>query len=252
MNDLDGHIVNVWRALAADPQAVAHAARGPVSSLDLRARHDALCQGRAALTAQLRADPEFYDAKLAGFWIYCRSTWAGSSGFGRKAGQAPTPLLTHTGNGIHAIKRRGSLLTLCQALQVRLQHVRLLCGDWQDCLTAPRLFGVGGPVGILLDPPYTMERREQVFYATPNACAPAVRDWAIAHGNDPRIRVALCGLDGEHQMPDGWRAHRWQARGGLANTKHHGRGHGETRQEVVWFSPHCLQPTDQSTLDLFQ
>jgi hypothetical protein len=51
-------------------------------------------------------------------------------------------------------------------------------------------------------------------------------------------------------MPDDWRAHRWQARGGLVNTKHNGRRSGETRTEVVWFSPHCLQPAQQLTLHI--
>jgi hypothetical protein len=105
-------------------------------------------------------------------------------------------------------------------------------------------------VGILLDPPYSLERREQALYATADVCAPAVRDWAVAHGDDARLRIALCGLDGEHQMPDDWRAHRWQARGGLVNTKHNGRGSGETRQEMVWFSPYCLQPTQQLLLQV--
>jgi DNA adenine methylase len=248
VNDLDGHIVNVWRALAADPKTVVHYARWPVSSLDLRARHDYLCNGRAALTARLRGDHRFYDPEMAGLWIYCRSTWAGSAGFGRQAGQEPTPLLTHTGNGVHAIKRRQSLLQLCKDLQKRLQNVRLLCGDWQDCLTPPRLFGVGGPVAVLVDPPYAQTRRDQQLYAVPDAAAPAVRDWAVAHGEDPRLRIALCGLDGEHAMPASWTAYHWQARGGLANTKASGRGSGETRQEVVWFSSHCLQPTHQLNL----
>jgi site-specific DNA-adenine methylase len=251
VNDADGHVVNFFRSLVADPDTVVQYARWPVSSIDLWARHDALCIQRDALTAQMIADYRFCDPALAGLWLYCISTWAGS-GFAQKAGRRSHPHVSHTGSGIHALKRRGKLAQLCEQLQLRLQDVRLLCGDWRRCLTPTQLFGVGGITGILLDPPYTMERREQVFYATPDACAPAVRDWAVAHGDDPRLRIALCGLDGEHQMPDGWQAHRWQARGGLANTKHHGRGHGETRQEVVWFSPHCLRPTDQSTLDLFQ
>jgi DNA adenine methylase len=244
VNDLDGHIVNVWRALAADPAAVVHYARWPVSSNDLWARHDELCRKRASLTTQLQDDPRVYDAELAGYWVYARSCWAGASGFGRTPGQRPMPLLTHTGNGVHAIKRRASLLRLCRDLQVRLQDVRLLCHDWQECLTTPRLFGVGGTVGILLDPPYTQARREQQLYAVPDTPASAVRDWAIAHGDDPRLRLALCGLDGEHQMPDTWQGYHWQARGGWANTAAHGRGSGTTRQEVVWFSPHCLRPTE--------
>jgi DNA adenine methylase len=94
VNDRDGHLVNLWWALAADPGAVVQHARWPVSSIDLWARHDYLCRERAALTAELIADHRFYDAELAGLWLYCASTWAGS-GFGRKAGLRPTPHIPH-------------------------------------------------------------------------------------------------------------------------------------------------------------
>ena len=241
VNDRDGHLVNVWRASAQDPLQVARYAQGPVASIELWSRHDYLCSQRGALTAQLSADSRYYDAELAGLWVYCASTWVGS-GFGSKPGLRPTPHVSHTGSGIHTNKRRGQLPRLLQDLQVRLHAVRILCGDWQDSLTTTILFGSGAPVGILLDPPYRQDRRDRRLYATDNAGAPAVRAWALQHGNDDRLRLALCGLDGEHQMPEGWSAHRWQARGGMVNTKHHGRGSGETRQEVVWFSPHCLQP----------
>jgi DNA adenine methylase len=40
VNDLDGHIANFWRALQADPDAVAYYADWPVSELDLHARGD--------------------------------------------------------------------------------------------------------------------------------------------------------------------------------------------------------------------
>src|SRR5215831_10195977 len=130
VNDRDGHLVNLWRALAADPSAVVQYTHGPVSSVDLWARHDYLCKARTSLTAQLLADHRYYDAELAGLWLYCRSTWAGS-GFGRKAGLRPTPHISHTGSGIHALRRRGQLPRLCAELQVRLRGVRILCGDWQ-------------------------------------------------------------------------------------------------------------------------
>jgi DNA adenine methylase len=242
VNDRDGHLVNVWRAIARDPLQVARYAQGPVASIELWSRHDVVCSQRGALTAQLIADSRYYDAELAGLWVYCASTWVGS-GFGRKPGLRPTPHVSHTGSGIHTKKRRGQLPRLFTELQMRLHAVRILCGGWQDCLTDTLLCGASAPAGILLDPPYTHTlHRDMRLYATEDDCAPAVRAWALQHGNDDRLRIALCGLDGEHQMPEGWRAHHWQARGGMVNTKHHGRGRGETRQEVVWFSPHCLQP----------
>jgi site-specific DNA-adenine methylase len=244
VNDLEGHLVNVWRALAHDPRTVAQHARWPVSSVDLWARHDFLCSQRATLTAQLIADHRFSNPELAGLWIYCASTWTGS-GLGRKPGLRSQPHVSHTGSGIHARRRRGQLPRLFEELQKRLHAVRILCGGWQDSLTDTILFGSGAPVGILLDPPYAHTRRQARLYATEDDCAPAVRDWAVAHGDNPQLRIALCGLAGEHAMPASWTAYPWQARGGLTNTKHHGRGSGETRQEMVWFSPHCLQPAQR-------
>jgi site-specific DNA-adenine methylase len=247
VSDADGHLVNFFRSIVADPDTVVRYARWPVTSVDLWARHDALCAQRDALTAQLIADYRFCDPVLAGLWLYAVSTWTGS-GFAQKAGGRSHPHVSHTGSGIHALKRRGKLAQLCAQLQLRLQDVRFLCGEWRRLLTKTQLFGVGGITGILLDPPYTLERRDQAFYATPGACAPAVRDWAVAHGNDPRLRIALCGLADEYEMPDDWVAHHWQARGGLANTKASGRGSGTTRSEVLWFSPFCSRQIDQPLL----
>ena len=247
VGDLDGYLTNVHRALVYDPLAVAQYARWPVSSMDLWARHDYLCSQRDALAAQLTADHRFYDAELAGLWLYCASTWQGS-GFGRKAGLRPQPHVSHTGSGIHARGRRDQLPRRCLELQTRLAHVTLLCGDWRETLAETVVFRTRGSVGILLDPPYSQDLREAPLYARETDCAAAVRDWALAHGDHPQLRIALCGLGGEHAMPDTWTAYTWQARGGLTNTKHHGRGSGETRQEVVWFSPHCLQPAHQLLL----
>src|SRR5262249_18852494 len=56
VNDRDGHLVNVWRAIAQDPLQVARYAQWPVSSIELWSRHDYLCSQRGALTAQLMAD----------------------------------------------------------------------------------------------------------------------------------------------------------------------------------------------------
>jgi hypothetical protein len=28
--------------------------------------------------------------------------------------------------------------------------------------------------------------------------------WAVENGNNPHLRIALCGYKGEHQFPDDW------------------------------------------------
>lgn len=46
------------------------------------------------------------------------------------------------------------------------------------------------------------------------------------------VAHALCGLEGEHKMPKSWEMVPWKAPRGYSNKK---------RQEVAWFSPHCLR-----------
>jgi len=79
VNDLDGHIANFWRALQADPDAVAYHADWPVSELDLHARGDWLYYrpDARAWVEQLRSDPDYYDAKSAGWWVWFASCWIG-------------------------------------------------------------------------------------------------------------------------------------------------------------------------------
>ncbi len=78
VNDVDGFIVNFWRALAADPEAVAHHADQPMFESDLHARHAYLVARASNLTQQLEGDPGFYNAKFAGWWAWGLACWIGS------------------------------------------------------------------------------------------------------------------------------------------------------------------------------
>lgn len=79
VNDMDGLLVNMWRAMQRDPDAVAEAASWPVSEADLHARHLAPVRWRAERNLELlMGDPDWYDAKMAGWWIYGVCSWIGS------------------------------------------------------------------------------------------------------------------------------------------------------------------------------
>src|SRR5207248_1387380 len=65
INDTDGFISNVWRAIKADPDAVDFYADNIVSEVDLHARHLWLIGQRESLTIRLCGDPDFFDAKAA-------------------------------------------------------------------------------------------------------------------------------------------------------------------------------------------
>lgn len=279
VNDLDGMVANFWRVLAADPEAVARYADWPVLENCQHARHVWLVNQREDLTARLEGDPDHYDAKIAGWWVWGISCWIGGgwcSGNGpwqsvdgklvnvgndgrvvyRKrvhlgdAGRGVHRQLVHLGvdgRGIHRHRKREALTEYMQRLADRLRGVRVCCGDWTRVL-GPTPTTKLGLTGVFLDPPYSLADRTDGLYAKDGDIAAAVRDWAVAHGDDPMLRVALCGYDGEHDMPAGWTSFRWKALGGYGS-QGEGRGRENVERECVWFSPHCLRPeTEQRSL----
>jgi hypothetical protein len=260
VNDADGFICNFFRALQSDPETVARYADWPVNENDLHARHRWLVGQRQGLTARLEGNPEYCDARIAGWWVWGISCWIGG---GWCSGQGPWTVndaqelvrLDGTGQGVHRGRvqlgdggmgvhrpgQRGELGTWFVALADRLRHVRVCCGDWSRvCGPTPTV--KHGVTGLLLDPPYgTAANRDADVYATDSlTVADDVRQWALAHGDDPRLRIALCGYDGEHAMPHDWTRVGWKAQGGYGS-QDDGRGRANAQRETVWFSPHCLR-----------
>jgi len=79
VNDLDGYVVNAWRAMKHDPRKTAEYAIDLVSELDLTARHLWLVnEGRELLAGNLAADPEWFDARTAGWWLHGVAGWIGT------------------------------------------------------------------------------------------------------------------------------------------------------------------------------
>lgn len=266
------------------------------------------------MVERLRGDEEFYDAKVAGYWVWGASCWIGSgwcdgvdvahqkrpqlagqgggdgrtdTGRGNRASlsrQLPrlhgagtrqrrngkevteqratrgagihrdeisTTRLPHlqgpangnkpTGNGegvgygrgIFASGRREDLLGYFRLLADRFSLVRITCGDWSRVCT-PAVTTSHGLTGVLLDPPYPSKDRATVYAEDSREVAHDVAAWAREQGEDPRMRIVLCGYSGEHDMP-GWREVAWKSRGG------YGRGkNANATRERLWLSPHCL------------
>jgi len=78
INDFDGFIANFWRAVAHDADAVAFHADWPCNENDLFSRHSWLVRQRKNMTERLHADPDWYDAKIAGWWCWGACNWIGS------------------------------------------------------------------------------------------------------------------------------------------------------------------------------
>jgi hypothetical protein len=298
INDKDGLVCNFWRAVKADPDKVAEYADWPVSECDLTARHAWLVGQKETLQARLEGDPEYFEAKIAGWWCWGMACWIGS---GFCSGNGPWRMvemedgsrqlvhlgnegqgvnrqrvnLTNEGQGVnrkrvnlsghgqgHGIRQcvdadpdgnpglgECGLLSWMQALSSRLRRVRVCCGDWTRVCggnsgDALRHFFAGGDLcGVFLDPPYSLEANRDMgcYNVDDGSVAHAVREWCIRHGDDPRLRLALCGYEGEHDMPKSWDCVKWKAHGGMSTVS---QGDSQAKankfRERLWFSPHCL------------
>lgn len=278
INDADGFVCNFWRAVAADPDAVAEAADWPVNENDLHARHAWLVDRRSDLTSRLEGDPGYYDTRIAGWWVWGISVWiaggwcsgngpwqsvdgrlmsSGGAGVRRQRPNVHRSCGVHRklmsfppGKGVH--RSTQDLNTWMRALAERLRHVRVCCGDWSRVMGPTPTIHTGSPCGVFLDPPYGSDTgRDMACYAVDSgSVAAAVNAWCVEHGGDKRLRIALCGYEGEHENL-GWREHAWKANGGHGNKSASGPGRDNARRERIWFSPGCLQvsPTLWDLLD---
>ena len=280
INDFDGFVANFWRAVSHDPDAVAHAADWPVNEVDLFARHSWLVRQRATLTEQLHADPAYYDARIAGWWVWGACNWIGSgwcSGTGpwvhdgerivradSNAGRGINRQLPHLGDAGQGINRQlphlgdagqGSehprtvfIRAWMRELHQRLRDVRVTCGDWgrvvKDSITTRN-----GLTAVFLDPPYTKGEMNYSAGGMGLGIADDVRAWCAANGSNQQLRIVLCGHAGEHDalLAQGWHTRAWKAGGGYALTD---EAVANRKSETIWCSPHCV-PERGVVQDLF-
>lgn len=139
---------------------------------------------------------------------------------------------------------RPALLAYMKALAERIRRVRVCCGDWKR-ITGPSPTFHNGLTAVFLDPPYAYtdsKDRSAVYAHDDGSVAHEVRKWAIEHGDNPMLRIALCGYK-EHDgaMPDTWERYEWKANGGYGN-QGDCLGRQNAKRETIYFSPHCLKP----------
>lgn len=278
VNDKDCFVSNFWRAINADPEQVASFADWPVNEADLHARHRWLVENENFIE-RMKSDPDYYDAKVAGWWVWGISQWIGGGwcvelsnkrshlasykGVHRGLLHRRRPHLTAS-NGVHSLpaqrpiltrsvgvhsRNRGNIYTYFDALSARLRRVRVCCGDWARVL-GPTPTYHNGLTAVILDPPYghAAGRANRLYAVDSLTVADAAREWAIANGDNPKLRIALFGYEDEHSqaMPDDWEALAWKAHGGYSNRN--SNGNDNKHKERVWFSPHCLKVNDARQL----
>lgn len=264
VNDADGFICNFWRSIAKDPEGVEYYCDWPANENDLHARHIWLVNHRADLTARLEGDPEFYDAKIAGWWVWGISCWIGTgwcSGNGawvsengklvkKEKEQRSLGIIRQiihistAGKGIHRkimnVANDLSREYKFSELAKRLKNVRVCCGDWSR-VCGPSATTRHGITAIMLDPPYKDDVRSPGCYAIDNgSISKDVRDWAVSMGDNKMLRIALCGYEGEHEMPSNWDCVEWVASVGYGAQRKEGENLNRYR-ERIWFSPYCLE-----------
>lgn len=180
VNDIDCYLSNFWRSLKFDPGAVTEWALWPVNEADLSARHQWLVN-QYDFRERMKTDPDFYDPKVAGWWVWGCSLWIGSgwcsqaelraNGTPRQksphvgdAGMGVNRQIPHVGDagmGVHRklphvgdAGRGEDLAAYLASLSARLDRTRVCCGEW-DRVLGPSVTFRHGTTAVLLDPPYS-------------------------------------------------------------------------------------------------
>lgn len=265
INDADGWLVNMWRAIRYRPGEVAAHVIGPVTEIDYHARLAWLQERRTdGLVSWLEGDPEVCDPKAAAWWLYVMAAgigdpfgpgpWRVVDGRLRKGkenpGQGVNRALPHLGDPGRGVNRELPHLgnpgrgvnSYFSAIAARLARVRITCGDWRRVLTpaASRArTGGDGTRAIFLDPPYSTSG--DLYAHGDHQTAADVREWCAQAPTDTRI--VLCGYDEEHDSL-GWRKVEGKSGSGAGYSTRSDNG----RRERLWLSPACLDPLQE---DLF-
>lgn len=236
INDADGMVSNFWRAVRSQPDAVAAHADWPVCEPDLHARHLWLIGQRESLTERLIADPEWCDARIAGWWVWGACAWIGDGWCGDSKPSRKIPNVDSRGDRVACMAREIAAATM-RGLSERLRDTRVASGDWKRVLCPSTLTGVT-TVGVYLDPPYLDGKMDYAAGGAGTSLSADVRAWALEHGADKRLRIVLSGYAGEHDALEakGWRVESWKANGGYGNAT----GNENAKRERLWFSPACL------------
>lgn len=104
VNDVNAYVTNFWRAVGRDPDAVVEHCDYPVSELDLHARHRWLVLSPEAIAfrERMRTDPDHFDAKIAGWWVWGACCWIGGEWCRYTDGPGGRPALSCEGEGVAA------------------------------------------------------------------------------------------------------------------------------------------------------
>ncbi len=235
--------------------------------------HSQLTRQRHEVRRKTEASTEWYDAELGAWWLFgiCMKlggNWCSGDGpwysiDGKLVKIDEDHPQYGTGMGITrsvpCVGGRGvlrqdvnDLKAWMRSLSNRLKDTLILNGDWSRAVT-PAMMG-SGTAGIVFDPPYGAEAGyNSTLYSSQDASISVkIKEWCIANGTNPNIRIAYCGYSPEGDILErhGWNVHHWKAQGGYGNqgqanqekvTESGQSVPGNRFRECVWFNPTCQQ-----------
>ena len=264
LNDFSCFVVNAWRAIRDNPEALAERLVGPVCEVNTEAEHAALMRSGEGLRDRL-GDPGYSDLALAAYWIRGANEWIGSGWAGGEgpwswsratgwqkrdrqlphlgdAGKGINRKLPHLGDaGTGQYEQRVEWVTswLC-ALRDRLCEVRIACGDFERVL-GDSSTTKHGLTGVFLDPPYD---GTEYVYGTKVPVSERVFDWCLESTKTPLLRIVLAGRGTEHDtlLRHGWGKSVWTTNRGYSKDTNKGRN-----EETLWYSPSCVTANGADT-----
>jgi DNA adenine methylase len=212
------------------------------------------------------------DARIAGWWCWGQCAWIGHGWCTPSwVRSTKIPHVTGPGKGVQSMgevngshrARVGKVphttdpgqkvlspaadgRTWMRSLSERLARVRLIHGDWTRTLN--HHYG-GDETAVFFDPPYaehervyggqrgaeSLERsrnKDGTYMKVEKDVEPVAHEVAAWCRKHAHLRIALCGNDGDYNLP-GWQVVRWDRR----RLSYGGRK--TTARETIWFSPAC-------------
>ncbi|MCZ2224410.1 MAG: DNA adenine methylase [Chitinophagales bacterium] len=238
VNDKDCALTNFWRAVKNNPEEVAHYADDPVNELDLHAKHKYIISKLDdEFRNNIENDINFFDTKIAGYWVWGMSCSIGNNWLKPK-GLKALPLLSSAGNGIN--RKNTNIYEYFQDIATRLKKVRIICGDWTKLISPSITYKntslpKNGITAIFLDPPYNQEGRSKIYNCEDNIFK-NVEKYCKDNENVPNFKIALCGYEGDYDLP-GWNSHSWQTQGGMSHlSKEITQGKINAKKEIIYFN----------------
>jgi DNA adenine methylase len=259
VNDIDGLLVNLWRALRQEPDTIAVWFDRPVAEADLIACHNYLVENESRIRDLVLSHPDACDVQAAAYYLYTLTyrvafTMSNKILHVMKPKQIIRPnyqaLLVRDYDMRRAIFDKKGTERLF-AIARRIRYVRILCGDWKRCFTGRYWYEASGgrrplTVGVYMDPPYADTNRSDVYRHESYEVAYEAMEWCLAHAHEPWMRIVFSSYDEflkppwcERLAAGGWRVLNWKkANGGYSNT---GKNKVNTNcyREFLYISPNC-------------